>query len=34
MFFQLGYDLLSIEAFLDTSKEGAIELSDIFLLSD
>lgn len=34
MLFQLGNDLLSVEAFLDTSEEGAIELSDIFLLSD
>ena len=34
MFLQLGDYLLRIKALLDTSEEGAIELSDILLLSN
>lgn len=34
MLLQLSYDLLSVQALLDTSQECAIELSDIFLLAN
>ena len=34
MLLKLGYDLLRIQALLDTSQERAIELSNIFLLAN